>query len=79
VTGWLRRDVAISRERDGWLRETERQTGHHLTWIGVHLSLTRRHIRDTLLPIKFRETIFCGKAFRLQYKWTLPDRRFDEK
>jgi hypothetical protein len=54
-------------------------TGHHLTWIGVHLSLTRRHIRDTLLPIKFRETIFCGKAFRLQYKWTLPDQQFDEK
>jgi hypothetical protein len=46
---------------------------------GVHLSLTRRDTRGTLPSIKFRETIFCGKAFRLQYKWTLPEQQFDEK
>jgi hypothetical protein len=50
-----------------------------LPWIGVHLPLTSRDIRDTLLSIKFRATIFCGKAFRLQYKWTLPDQQFDQK
>jgi hypothetical protein len=54
-------------------------TRHNLRWIGVHLPLTSRDIRDTSLSIKFRETIFCGKAFRLQYKWTLPDQQFDQK
>jgi hypothetical protein len=54
-------------------------TCHNLPGIGVHSPLTSRHIRDTSLSIKFRETIFCGKAFRLQYKWTLPDQQFDQK
>jgi hypothetical protein len=28
---------------------------------------------------QFGETISCGKAFRLQYKWTLLDQPFNEK
>jgi len=61
------------------VRRLNCNTCHNLPWIGVHLTLTRRDTRDTSLSIKFRETIFCGKAFRLQYKWTLPDQQFDEK
>jgi hypothetical protein len=47
--------------------------------IGVHLSLTSRDIRGYLAIDQFGETIFCGKAFRLQYKWTLLDQPFNEK
>jgi hypothetical protein len=54
-------------------------TRHNLPWIGMHLPLTSRRIRGYLAIDHARKAIFCGKAFRLQYKWTLPDRRFDQK
>jgi hypothetical protein len=75
-----RRDLVMAMGAGGVaVRRLNGNTCHDLPWIGVHLPLTSRLISDTLPSIKFRETIFCGKAFRLQYKWTLPDRRFDQK